>query len=101
MRWAGSDGEVVWRAAASESGNRFAAVWLTASESRGSSRFSTSATEPTAVFTVSDRSSNARTTFAAACSGLIAGDRRYTSVAPIMSVRTRERRMLVKVIPSP
>jgi hypothetical protein len=34
---------------------------------------SISATEPTIVFTVSGRSSSARTTFAAACSGVIAG----------------------------
>ncbi len=44
------------------------------------------------MFTVSGLSSSARTAFAAARPGVIAGDLRYTSVGPIMSVRTRESR---------
>ena len=66
---------VTCRAAAGESGKRTAAAWLSASDSRGATRLSTSATDPARVFTVSGRSSSARTTFAAACSGLSAGVR--------------------------
>src|SRR5512144_582765 len=61
------------RAAAGLSGNRLAAAWLTASERRGATRLSTSETDPTKVLTVSGLSSRARTTLAAACSGLMAG----------------------------
>ena len=70
---------------------------MAASISRGATRLSTSATLPATVQIVSGRSSSARTTSAAACSGDFAGARRRRRSPTIMSVRTSESRRLVKV----
>ena len=62
-----------WDRAAGESGIRAAISPMPASISRGATRFSTSPRRPATVEMVTGRSSSARTTSAAACSGDFAG----------------------------
>ncbi len=71
--------------------------FIAASLSRGATRLNSSPAFPARVSTVSGRSSRARTTRAAACSGVSALRSSTFSVGTTMAVRTSANRTLVNV----